>query len=74
MAAVRDCCFELVDHPPYYPDLAPSDYFLLPNRKQKTHLAGKQYRTDEKVISIVKDFFENRDPMEEVCGLQGRLC
>ena len=27
--AVRDCGFELVDHPPYSPDLAPSAYLLL---------------------------------------------
>ena len=33
MAAVRDRGFELVDHPPYSPDLAPSDYFLFPNMK-----------------------------------------
>ena len=43
MAAVRDCGFELVDHPPYSPDLAPSDYFLFPKMKKKTHLAGKYY-------------------------------
>ena len=34
MAAVHDCGFELVDHPPYSPDLAPSDYFLFPNMKK----------------------------------------
>ena len=34
MAAVHDCCFELVDHPPYSPDFAPSDYFLFPNMKK----------------------------------------
>ena len=33
MAAVHDCGFELVDHPPNSPDLAPSDYFLAPNMK-----------------------------------------
>ena len=31
MAAVCDCGFELIDHLPYSPDLAPSDYFLFPN-------------------------------------------
>ena len=36
MAAVRDCGFKLVDHPPYCPDLAAYDYFLFPNMK-KTH-------------------------------------
>ena len=34
MPAVHDCGFELIDHPPYFPDLAPSDYFLLPNLKK----------------------------------------
>ena len=33
IAAVRDCGFELVDHPPHSPGLAPSDYFLFPNLK-----------------------------------------
>ena len=33
MSAVHDCGFELIDHPPYSPDLAPSDYFLFPYLK-----------------------------------------
>ena len=53
MAAVHDCGFELVDHPSYSPDLAPSNYFLFPN--MKIQLAGKQYRTDDEVISAVED-------------------
>ena len=38
MAAVHDCVFTLLDHPPYSPDLAPSDYmyFLFPNLKKST--------------------------------------
>ena len=51
MAAVRDCGFELVDHHPYSPDLAPSDYFLFSNMNK--HLAWKQYdRTDDEVIIL----------------------
>ena len=42
MTAVRDCGFELFDHPPYFPDLAPSDYFLFPQYEKK-NLAGNQY-------------------------------
>ena len=34
MAFVRDCGFELVDHPRYHPDLGPSDYFLFPKWKK----------------------------------------
>ncbi|KAM9359101.1 uncharacterized protein gal3st2 [Symphorus nematophorus] len=59
MAAVHDCGFELVDHPPYSPDLIPSDYFLFPNMKK--HLAGKHYWTDDEVISAVEDFFDHQD-------------
>ena len=59
MAAVRNCSFELVDHPSYSPDLAPSDFFLFP--KMKKHLAGKRYQTDDEVISAVEDFFGDQD-------------
>ena len=80
---MRDCGYELVDNPSYSPDLAPYNYFLFPNMK-KTHLAGKQYRPDDEVISAVENFFEDQDEsfsttgiaatqMEEVCGRQGRL-
>ena len=31
MGFVHDCGFELVDHPPYFPDLAASDYFQFTN-------------------------------------------
>ena len=80
--------FELIDHPPYSPDLAPSDYFLFPNMKKTLGWElGKQYRTDDEVISAVDDFFEDQDEsfyateiqalqhryIEEVCGPQGRL-
>ena len=51
MSAVQDCGFELIDHPPYSPDLPPSNYFLFPNLKK--HLAGKWYKSDDDVISTV---------------------
>jgi histone-lysine N-methyltransferase SETMAR len=31
--AVADCGYELLPHPPYSPDMAPSDYYLFPNLK-----------------------------------------
>ena len=52
---MHDCGFELIDHPPYSPDLAPLDYFLFPNLKK--HFAGKLYKSDDDVISAVEDFF-----------------
>ena len=45
MAAVHDCGIELDDHPPYSPDLAPSDYFLFPNMKKKIIVLVKQHKT-----------------------------
>ena len=52
MASLHDCFFKLLDHPPYSPDLAPSDYFLFPNMKK--HLAGRHYKSDEEVIAAVE--------------------
>ena len=40
MAAVCDCGIELVDDPPYSPDLTPSDYFLFPTWKNPTWLGS----------------------------------
>ena len=34
------------------------------------HLAGKQYRTDDEVISAVKDFFEDQDESFDTTGIQ----
>ena len=71
MAAVHDCGFELVDHPSYSPDLAPSNHFLFPNIKKQ--LAGKQYRTDDEVISTVQDFFVDQDERFYTTGIQALL-
>ena len=68
MAAAHDCGFELIEHPPYSPDLAPSDYFLFPNMKK--HLAGKHFRTDDEVICAVEDFFECQDETFFSKGIQ----
>ena len=49
-------------------DLAPSDYFLFPNMKK--HLAGKQYQTNDDVISAAEDFFEDQDESFYTTGSQ----
>ena len=76
MFAVHDCGFELIDHPSYSPDLAPSDYFLFSNLKK--HLAGIRYKSDDDIISAVEDFFEGQEertsmpPGSEHCSTNGR--
>ena len=37
--------WDIFEHPPYSPDLASSDFFLLPEMKE--HLAGKRFANDE---------------------------
>ena len=43
----KPCCVSnyFFEHPPYSPDLALSDFFLLP--KMKEHLAGKRFADGE---------------------------
>ncbi|XP_025829860.1 uncharacterized protein LOC112904322 [Agrilus planipennis] len=58
-AKINDLKFELMPHPPYSPDLAPSDYFLFPNLKK--WLGGKRFADNEEVIEAVNGYFEELD-------------
>ena len=46
-------------HPPYSPDLAPSDYYLF--RSLQEFLNGKTFNDDETVKSHLVHFFANKD-------------
>jgi hypothetical protein len=37
MGKLRNLHYELLEHPSYSPDLAPSDFFLLPNTQSLPH-------------------------------------
>ena len=54
MAVINECGFEIVEHPSYSPDLAPSDYYLL--LKLKKELSGRHLETNYDVIDAVKHF------------------
>ena len=56
---VRNCGYQLWDHPPYWPDLPPSAYSFFPNMKK--HLPGNHFSTNDEVIAAVKEFFEGQD-------------
>ena len=86
MAALRDCGFELVDHPPCSPDLALSDYFMFPNMEENTWLGssiGPMRRLYLQLRTFIEDQYEslynteskhcNTDGKEQVCRPQGRL-
>ena len=55
MATIHQCGFEIVPHPPYSPDLAPSDFHLFPNLKN--HIGVKRYSTDDDVMEAVEGYF-----------------
>ena len=51
--------WEVVLHPPYSPDLAPSDYYLF--RSLQNSLNGKTFNDDEAVKSHLVQFFAAKD-------------
>lgn len=58
-AAIRECGFAQLKHPPYSPDLAPSDYFLFQNLKRE--LKGKRFHTDDEVKAAVSAYFADKE-------------
>jgi [histone H3]-lysine36 N-dimethyltransferase SETMAR len=56
MAAFRDCGFEELPHPPYSPDLAPSDYYLF--QHLKSHLRGTRFESDSDLKQAVSLWLE----------------
>lgn len=56
-AAIRNCGFEQLNHPPYSPDLAPSDYYLF--RHLKKQLRGKRFEDDKELKSATEHWLES---------------
>ena len=54
MAAISIAGFELLEHPPYSPDLAQSDYRLF--QKLKDHLREKKFSSDNEAILSVNQW------------------
>lgn len=54
VATIHDCGFQLLPHPPYSPDLPPSDFHLFPYLKKA--LAGKRFVSDNDLKEAVEDF------------------
>lgn len=51
--------FELINHAPYSPDLAPSDFHLFP--KMKEDLRGVRFASDEDVKNAVAEWLRKKD-------------
>ena len=59
MDAVERNGYELIPHPAYSPDLAPSIFFLFPNLKKD--IRGLHFRSDE-VVTAVEEWVNGKDP------------
>ena len=60
MDALERNGYELISHPVYLPDLAPSDFFLFPNLKKD--IRGLHLRSDEEVVMAVEEWVHGKDP------------
>jgi transposase len=52
---LRDLHYELLEHPPYFPYLAPSDFCFFP--KLKIFLAGQRFPLNQEAIAAVEGYF-----------------
>ena len=68
MAAIHDRGFKLVEHPPYSPDLAPSDFHLFP--KLKTAISGTHIHSNNHVIHAVDDFLNGQEKDSFKSGIE----
>jgi histone-lysine N-methyltransferase SETMAR len=55
---IKELNWEILDHPPYSPDLAPSDYHLL--RSLRNHLNNKKFERFEEVSDAILAYFESK--------------
>jgi histone-lysine N-methyltransferase SETMAR len=55
MRKLRDLQCDMLEHPLYSPDLAPSDFCLFP--KLKLFLAGQRFSLNHEAIAAVEGYF-----------------
>ena len=60
MDAVERNGYELIPHPAYLSDLAPSDFFLFSNLKKDIHRC--HFRFDEEGVTAVEEWVNGKDP------------
>jgi [histone H3]-lysine36 N-dimethyltransferase SETMAR len=60
VAKIRQLDWEVLPHPAYSPDIAPSDYHLF--RSLQNFLNGQQFSEEADVKNALHDFFESKSP------------
>ena len=64
--------FQCIDHPPYSPDLAPSDYHLFSGLKEKKQLKGRHFSSDAEVIAVAETWLDGKISEFFLSGLKVR--
>jgi histone-lysine N-methyltransferase SETMAR len=60
--------FQCFDHPPYSPDLSPSDYHLFPGLKKQ--LKGRHFSSNAEVTAAVETWLDGQPSEFFLSGLQ----
>ena len=68
MAKLHELGFELLSHPAYSPDLAPSNFSLFSDLKRM--LTGKKFNANEEVIAETEAHFEAKDKSYYKSGIE----
>ena len=68
MVKLKYLRFELLPHPPYSPDLAPSDFYLFADLKKM--LQGKRFSSDDEIIAATEAYFEAKDKLFYKKGIE----
>jgi histone-lysine N-methyltransferase SETMAR len=68
-AVLREFRWEIIRHPPYSPDLAPSDFFLFPNLKKS--LKGTHFSSVDDAKKTALTWLKSQDPQFFRDGLNG---
>nr|CAH7761651.1 unnamed protein product [Callosobruchus chinensis] len=65
---IKSFRWETLDHPPYSPDLAPSDYHLFLHLKK--HLGGQRLQDDKEVKTVVIQWLKSQAAVFYEEGIQ----
>ena len=60
--------FQRLDHPPYSPDLAPSDYHLFPELRKQ--LKGRHFSSDREISAAAETWLDGQPSEIFLSGLQ----
>ena len=59
LAAIKGYGWELLDHPPYSPDVAPTDYHV--NRSVSNWMEGEIFDSLDEIVDSIKGWIASKD-------------